>query len=451
MMTILPQPKHFKPLAGASLNLSNGVSINAPGVKDRRAAAYLKAEFAKAGISGAGGAPVSLTITEAGLEDNSEAYTLKVEASGAEIAARTPEGLFRGAVTFAQMARSKAVDACEVRDFPDLSLRGMTVDFRYAWLTEKQIYDIIDRAAGLKINCIVWWLQDKFAWKKHPDLVHARALPAATWKKIVRYADDRFIQMVPYVDIYGHGENYLDRPGYLKLSAGEMGYWASDDVQYCVSQPGSLRLVKDLLGECLPVFNNTPYVHLGLDEVGTFDERLCPRCRQRVAALGKKLGEAPPYAKARNRIIAERLLAVLPLVKAKGRKAMFWDDSATGIKTLALGDGGWELVPPEVLPLLWFYGSDTKPAEEALGRPYARNFNFVISPSSAGVENTVNYLRLSSRFPNVIGVLTTIWEQDVMRIERRWEGFGLAASLGWNRSSDAENLKSALKERFHRG
>ena len=454
---MMPQPKKVRIEPGLPMNLAKGAVIRLKGVKDQRAAKFLKKGLEKLGVKVGKGTEITLIEDKSYYSANPEAYSLYDNKKGVAIKAKTPAGLFYGVGTLLQMIARSGPDLLfplvQVEDFPDLKLRGFSIDFRYAWLTEAQIMDILDNAAAFKVNTIVWWLQDKFAWKKHPNLVHARALTAAQWKKLVAYAEERFIQMVPYVDLYGHGENYLDRPKYVSMSNGEMGYWDAapsmgDDVQYCASDPRSEKMIKQLWDECLPVFNNTDLVHAGMDEVGTEDRHLCKTCQAKVVAIGKKSGEAAPYPKARNKYIADRFNKFLPYFEKKKKRVLFWDDSAINIRTRLLGEGGWDSVPPSTIPILWYYDAAMDPVRNALAQPYARKYQFVIGPNSGNLENTANYLALSRNYPNVIGVITTLWEQKVFKVGESWPGFGLAAALGWNRSTPAEFAKNAIKARL---
>jgi hypothetical protein len=413
---------------------------------DPRPARYLADGLKALGTTvGDVGPAITLTI-EGGTATGTAAqsYRLSVTSSGVAIRAPAPAGLFYGAVTFLQLLHgTHNMQPVEVADAPDLPLRGITVDFRYAGMTEARIRLAIDRTAALKGNLLVWWLQDRFAWTSHPELAGPGALSATTWGGLVAYADARFVEMVPYVDAYGHGERYLERPEWAGASRGEHGFWGEDDLQYCASDPRTWILFDDLSREAAAVFTNTTYLHAGMDEVGAQDDHLCADCRAAVRAIAQASGEAAPYPKARNRFVARRLADVAAHAAALGRRVMCWDDSATDVGTLAFGPGGIEAVPDGVVPFLWNYDADPAAVRRALSRPEARRFRTVVATSSTSPDNIERAIAATAAFPQVVGAVATIWEGDVRGFAGRWPGFGLALAMGWNRGSGREARAAA--------
>jgi len=439
--TLLPEPHAMVRPEGPVLDLGAGCRITAAAEPDIRPRRYLEEQLLARGIAvQAAGPSITLRVEPGGATGAAaQGYRLTVARDGVIIGAPTEAGLFYGAVTLLQWIDAapgrSLIPPVAVTDAPDLMLRGLTIDFRYAGMTREQIRRAIDRAATLKANLLVWWLQDRFAWRSHPELAGPGALSATAWKELVAYADARYIQMVPYVDAYGHGERYLEHPKWKSLSRGEHGFWGEDDLQYCASHPKSWTLFDDLSREAAAVFTNSPYLHIGMDEVGAQDARLCPDCRAAVRAIAKASGEPAPYPRARNRFVARRLADAVTRAARLGRRVMCWDDSATTVGTLAFGPGGIDTVPDSVTPLLWHYDADPAPARRALARPEARRFQTIIATSSNDADNIEHTIAATAAFPQVIGAVATIWEGDVRRFDRRWPGFALALGMGWNRGA----------------
>ena len=416
---------------------------------DARPSRYLEEQLKTRGMAVGGDGPAITLAIEGGTATGTAAQSYRLIVGRDRVAIRAPAapGLFYGVATFLQwldLAGAPAsIPQVRITDAPDLGLRGITVDFRYAGMTEVQIRRAIDRTAALKGNLLVWWLQDRFAWKTHPELAGPGALSATVWGGLVAYADARFVEMVPYVDAYGHGERYLDSPTWTAVSRGEHGFWGEDDLQYCASDPRTWVLFDDLSREAAAVFTNTGFLHAGMDEVGAQDDHLCADCRAAVRAIAKETGEAAPYPRARNRFVARRLAAAVARAAALGRRIMCWDDSATGVGTVAFGPGGIDAVPGDVVPFLWNYDADTTAVRRALSRPEARRFRTVVATSSNNPDNIEHAITATAGFPQVIGAVATIWEGDVRGFAGRWPGFGLALSMGWNRGAGAQARAAA--------
>lgn len=437
---LIPPPHAVTRSDGAPLDLSRGLRLLPDTSADQRPRRYLADQLAARGIAVAPrGTVVTFTLEpSSGRGAAAQRYRLSIGRDGVNIRAPSAAGWFYGVVTLLQWIDDhdrRAIPPAVIVDGPELELRGITVDFRYAAMSATRIRRTIARAASLKANLMVWWLQDRMAWRSHPELAGPAALSATAWKDLVAYADARFVQMVPYVDAYGHGERYLEHPEWKDLSRGEHGFWGEDDLQYCASHPKSWTLFDDLTREVAGVFTNSRYLHVGMDEVGAQDARLCPECQAAVRAIAQKTGEPAPFPRARNRFVANRLAAAVARAAKLGRRVMCWDDSATSVGTLAFGPGGIESLPDGVTPLLWHYDADAGPVRRALGRPAARRFSTIVATSSNDPDNILHDIAATRDFPQVIGAVATIWEGDVRELERRWPGFTLALSMAWNRSS----------------
>ena len=166
---LIPPPHQVTHPGGGSLDLSRGCRIVAVGAADPRPGEWLEDQLRALGLAPAGGAAVVTLRLGNGSSTGCEAqgYRLTVSSHGVEISAPTSEGLFHGAVTLVQLLgespASQALAPVGIEDRPDLALRGITIDFRYAHLTNAHLHRIIDRAATRQANLLVWWLQREFA------------------------------------------------------------------------------------------------------------------------------------------------------------------------------------------------------------------------------------------------------------------------------------------------
>ena len=174
-----------------------------------------------------------------------EGYTLEVTPKGVTISANQPAGLFYGAQTLLQllpgemesMVPAKArwiIPAVSITDYPRFSWRGILLDVSRHFFSKEDVKQYIDRMAQYKYNIFHWHLTDDEGWrieiKSLPRLTEVgawrvpragrfgdRAAPApgeaATYggfytqediKEVVAFAKERFVTIVPEIDVPGH-------------------------------------------------------------------------------------------------------------------------------------------------------------------------------------------------------------------------------------------------------
>ncbi len=174
-----------------------------------------------------------------------EGYVLESSPRGVVISANNPAGLFYGMQTFLQLlpaeieSREKTeatwiVPAARITDYPRFGWRGLMLDVSRHFFTKEEVKQYIDEMTRYKYNVFHWHLTDDNGWrieiKSLPKLTEvgawrvermgyygAREAPKpgepATYggfytqediREIVQYAKDRFVTIVPEIDIPGH-------------------------------------------------------------------------------------------------------------------------------------------------------------------------------------------------------------------------------------------------------
>jgi hexosaminidase len=155
---------------------------------------------------------------------DAESYSLSVTSDGVRITARSAAGIFYGAQTLVQTFDRSSdgatrVPAVEIEDSPRFAYRGMMLDVARHFFDVATVKAVIDRAAMLKLNHLHLHLSDDQGWRLHieswPDLT-SRASSGAVgggaggfythddYRAIVSYAHERFITIVPEIDLPGH-------------------------------------------------------------------------------------------------------------------------------------------------------------------------------------------------------------------------------------------------------
>ncbi len=240
-----------------------------------------------------------------------EAYAMLLQASGIEIRALSPRGLHHARSTLAQLLAAEAVPCGIIQDEPRFAWRGFMLDCSRHFYPVAAILAHLDRLAALKYNRFHWHLVDDQGWR-----IEVPALPRLTeigaWRlqadgsryggfyttadilRIVAYASERGITVVPEIELPGHSAAAL--AAYPELScSGEAGAvindWGIFDKIYCASSEQSFRILETVLDEVCRLFPGN-WVHIGGDEVIRTAWERCPRCQEmiRTQELGNEAG-----------------------------------------------------------------------------------------------------------------------------------------------------------------
>ncbi|MFF9153000.1 glycoside hydrolase family 20 protein [Streptomyces sp. NPDC014846] len=198
---------------------------------------------------------------------NQESYAMTVRDGRVEISGPGEAGVFYGTRTLKQAVHGGGT-APEgvVRDEPAKPRRGFMVDIARKPYSAAWIEDRIRELGDLKYNELGLHFSDDQAFRiessSHPEIVSRDHLTKAQVKKIVDLANSRHITVVPEIDSPGHLGAVLAAHPELQLrnASGVPTKGAID-----ISEPGSAKLVDDLLNEYAGVFPGSQW-HLGGDE-----------------------------------------------------------------------------------------------------------------------------------------------------------------------------------------
>ena len=261
-----------------------------------------------------------------------EAYDLKVTRERIVIEAARPAGFFYALQTLNQLLPSRAVMAgvkatdvqawtlpvVTIKDHPRFEWRGFMLDEGRHFYGKEEIKKLLDVMAAYKLNRFHWHLTEDQGWrieiKKYPRLTEVgawRNSKVLGWgevkpdgqryggfytqkdaREIVRYAQERFIEIVPEVDIPGHSQAAVAAyPEFLSCdpqNQHEVWLWqgVSPDV-INVSHPQAVQFAKDVIDELIAIFPFR-YIHLGGDECPTNKWEANEACRQQLASIGSK-------------------------------------------------------------------------------------------------------------------------------------------------------------------
>lgn len=300
---------------------------------------------------------ISLVIDDA-LDINNEGYTLEVTTSGAVVKAKTPQGLFYGMQTFMQLLPAEIespvvvngiawiVPCVSVKDEPRFEYRGVMLDPCRHFIPVENLKKQLDVLALFKINRMHWHLTDDQGWrieiKKYPKLTETGSkridgegteyggfYTQEQVKEVVKYAADRFITVIPEIELPGHEMAAIS--AYPELSCkGEQGtpriIWGVEDIVMCAGKEETFQFLEDVISEVVPLFPSE-YFHIGGDECPKVSWKNCPLCQKRIKEEGLK-GDKDHSAEERlQSYFVQRMEKVLA---KQGKKIIGWDEILEG-------------------------------------------------------------------------------------------------------------------------
>ncbi len=216
-------------------------------------------------------APASLRV---GADLPAQGYRLTVEPGRIGIAGADDTGLFYGRATLAQLRRVEGdrLPACLIEDWPDLPIRAVMLDIaRDKVPTMGTLRELVDRLASWKVNQLQLYTEHTFAYRDHRDVwAESSPLTHEEVAELGAYCRERHMDLVPNQNCFGHMNRWLKHERYRPLAMAPDGWRNPKGVlkpptTIDPAKPGSLELVKGLLGELVPCFGGAQ-VHVGLDE-----------------------------------------------------------------------------------------------------------------------------------------------------------------------------------------
>lgn len=301
-----------------------------------------------------------------GLQDGGkEAYSINVSSDGILVQAVAPEGIYRATRTLlksvgTEKTSSVEFPSAEVSDWPRFGYRGLMLDVSRHFSDVEMVKRTIDMLALHQLNIFHWHLTDDQGWrieiKSHPELtevgawrddtVVGRYLGGTDYptdgkrhggfytqeqiREIVAYAKERYIEIIPEIDLPGHTSAVL--AAYPQLGCEDKEYkvanrWGVIRDVLCAGNPASLDLFKDIMDEVCDLFPGK-YIHLGGDECVKDRWKACPKCQKKIRELGLK--DVGRYSK-EDYLQSWFMGEVASFVQSKGKRVIGWDEILEGV------------------------------------------------------------------------------------------------------------------------
>lgn len=365
---IIPRPQQVKVSNDAPFTLSakTVISLGTNSQDMKRNANMLASYIEQAtGIRPAvgkskNGTAIVLTIDKT--IANAEGYKLDADAKQIRIAGASAAGVFYGIQTLRKSlplvngkASKVSIPAVHIADAPRFAYRGTHLDVSRHFVTADSVRQFIDMLALHNINRFHWHLTDDQGWrieiKKYPLLTQIGSKRAQTVighnsgkydgkpysgfytqkqiRDIVKYATDRYITIVPEIDLPGHMQAALAAYPDMGCTGGPYEVWqkwgVSDNV-LCAGNDKTLTFIDNVLKEITQLFPSK-YIHVGGDECPKTQWQKCPKCQARIKALNL---EAKDGHSAEERLQSYIITHASNYLKSLGRNTIGWDEILEG-------------------------------------------------------------------------------------------------------------------------
>lgn len=302
-----------------------------------------------------------------------DGYNMIVTPKTVDISGDTYTGSFYAIQSLIQLLplqKKKALDitCCTISDYPRFKYRGLHLDVGRHFMPVEFVKKYIDFIALNKLNYFHWHLTEDQGWrieiKKYPLLTAIGSKRNGTIigrypgtgndnqpyegyytqeqiKDVVKYAADRYITIIPEIEMPGHSSAAIAAYPYLSCFPQESTFsyypkncvWSGDtsgkkvqqtwgvfsDV-FCAGKDSTFDFLENVLDEVMALFPS-PYIHIGGDECPKDNWNRCPLCLKRMQKKGlKDAHELQSY-------FIER---IEKYINSKGRKIIGWDEILEG-------------------------------------------------------------------------------------------------------------------------
>ncbi len=299
-----------------------------------------------------------------------EAYAITIDKNGILIQARQPIGFFRAAQTLrkslplsAQGAALNAIDFpfTKIQDEPRFEYRGAMLDCARHFFPLETLKQYVDALALHGCNQLHWHLTEDQGWrfevKALPELAKKGSIRNQTvigrnsgiydgqpyggyytqeqCRELVNYAAERYINIIPEIDLPGHMMGALHVFPNLGCTGGPYPVWEQWGVSrevLCAGNPETMTFLKTVVGELCDVFPSK-YIHIGGDECPKERWKTCPKCQAKIQELGLKEDGKHSLEDQLQTYINHEMEAFL---RERGRDMIGWDEVLEG----GLTEGG---------------------------------------------------------------------------------------------------------------
>jgi len=458
--SLLPQPAKASPAASGATDIADGAVVVVHGESPEltsiaqrfvQRVADTRGLHLRIATTNVTHPAITFEVSPTADITDASGYRLTVDDGGIKVIARTPQGAFYGSVTLWQLLTSAGsthgapavVAHGVIDDHPRFAWRALLLDSGRHYQSVADIKQLIDWMSLNKLNVLLWHLTEDQGWRleipKYPELTKVGACRQAVGldseltgsvdkpycgfyteaeaRDIVRYAAERYVDVVPEIDLPGHSQAAIAAYPWLGVTGQRPSVWTDWGVSPWLLKPDAktLQFVDDVLDEVMRLFPSR-YISIGGDEADKQQWNASPELRAQMHTLGlANMDQLQGWFM--NQVAAH-------LVE-HGRRPVGWDDELEAGVTLpasqvvmswhgdhgervalaALRQGHDVVMTPQESLYFDHYQSDL-PDEWAGPSPLAtlrQAYDTVIVPNGASATEA----------PHIIGVQAGLWTEQM--------------------------------------
>jgi len=292
--------------------------------------------------------------------DNNESYRIEVNKETITISGASEAGVFYGIQTLRKATPIEKVgsvnySAVVINDAPRFAYRGMMLDVARHFQPVDFVKKYIDLLAIHNINRFHWHLTEDQGWRIEIDsfpklteigsmrdetvigrnsgqfdgIPHGGYYTKEELKDVVAYAKERYIEIIPEVDLPGHMLAALTAYPEFGCTGGPykvMGEWGVFDDILCAGKEETFEFLEAVLTEVMEIFPSE-YIHIGGDEAPKTRWEECPDCQARIKELGLRDKDGHMAEHYLQSYVTAR---VEEFLNSHGRRIIGWDEILEG-------------------------------------------------------------------------------------------------------------------------
>jgi hypothetical protein len=350
--------------------------------------------------------------------ESREAFWISVNENEIRIRANSSAGVYYAVQTLRQLVHHNGaniyIPEMELEDYPYIAYRAVMMDFSHGGLlTVEEIKRQIDYLARFRVNQYGFYNEVSIELDGYAALNYRAGYSRDQIKSIIDYARQRHMDVIPFVNFYGHLHELLRNEKYKLLGIGKYGH------ELDPRNPKVKSMLRDWIKQYTSLFQS-PFVHVGFDETW--------ETKRISASLGPDFNGEQVYIDHLNFVNEE--------FKKYGKLVMAWTDITN------FYPGILAKLPKDLIPVIWEYSPDSDAINHFLKPALECYHTFMIQPAVSGWgqiypsgKYTFDNMNLCLKIGlenKTSGYITSLWTDAVEPFVRpSWMFTSYGSTIAW--------------------